>query len=100
MQAFAVFGVVGEALEHFAQAPRMLSRLDHGAVDLRERVGKRGEAVRQGLALEHARPHRGEQRARSGRFRLLDKHVEALFDSEPGADQRGELARDERESLA
>src|SRR3989442_12587612 len=78
----------------------MLARLDHGAVDLRERVGKRGQTVRQGLALEHARPHRGEKRTRSSRFGLLDEHVEALFDVEPGAVQRSELALDVRQTLA
>src|SRR5207245_4240583 len=45
-------------------------------------------------------PHRGKQRARPRRLGLLDEHVEALLDGEPGANQRGELARDERQSLA
>src|SRR2546428_198665 len=56
--------------------------------------------MRQGWAFEHARPHRREKRARPRRLGLLDEHVEALFDGEPGADQCGELARDQRQTLA
>src|SRR5262249_32690049 len=51
-------------------------------------------------AFEHARTHRGEQPARPGRLGLLDENVEAFLDGEAGALQGGELAGEQRQTLA
>ena len=96
-QPLAVLGVVGEPPEHLGEPAGTLARFDQRHVDLREGRRVVGERARERLAGEDVPAHPGEELAFAVALGLLDRRVQRLLDGEAGAEQRRELAGEERQ---
>ena len=91
----ALFGVVGEAVEHLLQMARFFTGRHHGAKQLIEHMGKGPQRVGQRITFHHLAAHGRHQRAQVRFFALLGHRFERLFDGETGPHQSGQLASDQ-----
>ena len=94
----AVLGVVGQALEHAVEAAGALAGGHRGAVDLREHLAgippKPSASVWPSMTL---RAHAEHDALHARLLGLLGHGEQRFFERQAGLDQRGELAREQRQ---
>src|SRR6185437_16348967 len=90
-------GVYGQALEDVVEVPRLLTRGDCGAIDLREDPRELAESVGQGVAFHDLRADPDDDALHPRLLGLLRDREQRFLERQAGPHQGGELTGEERE---
>ena len=94
-QAFTVLGEIRQPVEHLRELAGLFSGIHHRPVNFGKGLGETGKAAVQRLAFQQTAAYPGNNGADARRFGLFDDNVQAFFNGEAGAHQRGKLTGDQ-----
>ena len=93
----ARFGVIGQAFQHRVELAGLLAGGHRRAINLRKGLRKIPQSIRQRVAFDDFAAHAENDALYARLFGLFRDRLQGLLERQTGAQQRGELARQQRQ---